>query len=148
MVDDTNIMTIRLSFDTNLHPHFKKFTEKDRNLYEQLREIFTWCAIYGYKNNKREPLLERLGTTFVRFDVFTKDQQLLLQNIAVGEESSFKILSEKYKNNEKYKLFINIIEEYSTGGMKLLLEKIDESQSKDPYLVMQKITENNFEIND
>ena len=145
MSDKINI--VRLSFDADLHPKFKGFTEKDNKIFEQLRDIYTWCVAYGFKNKKRTPLIERRADLFVRYDVFTRKQQLLLQNVATSEESSFKILSDKYSNNEKYKLFVRLIEEYACGGMRLLLDKIDESQSKDALLVIEKIMDNEFGVN-
>lgn len=103
--------------------------KKNINLYEEImndplfkgkenKELFILAAVYGYYNNKRNPLSQKHG--FVRSEYLSKDDWAIVKSITI-QDIGLKSLEE---DDEVYK----IIEEYANGGIQLINLWINNTQ--------------------
>ena len=105
--------------------------KEDRKLYSRLnsedmlneksrdrKEQFIFALSYGFKNNVKRPLVNKEG--FIRSDYLTEFDQALIKAVAIYDSKSIDILN---SINDIY----TIAEQYAHAGIKLLVDKIEQS---------------------
>ncbi len=101
--------------------------KKDQDVFEQLREkgspfegtdnkdIFIAAMVRGYHEGCRISLKSREG--FFRWDNLIDSEKALIKSIAIAEEKDLKVILDKQK-------IFTVAEEYATGGVHLLKQKV------------------------
>jgi dnd system-associated protein 4 len=118
----------RIYIDKNLVDFVKKLSDSDSDtqLFNNMAQCMAYAAAYGFKNNKREKI-ERASTklvdpiNFQTFENANLDSLFVLLSLASDKDYK-KVLS---SSSESSDLRINIFEEYSKGGLKLLKKDLE-----------------------
>jgi hypothetical protein len=111
--------------DANDKPTYDMLSEKGGPLEGMdNKDMFLLAMALGYMNNIKVELKDRLY--FFRTSYLDNHEKALLKAIAVSEEGSLDVLSDKKK-------IYSLAEQYATGGLKLLRNIAFEKFGKDLY---------------
>jgi dnd system-associated protein 4 len=96
------------------------FNESGKKAFSTIRDLLTFCAMLGFKNNCRIPLDRSNGTEDIQGVVYEDTEALeFIWLLAITTTQDIEILQD---GNEK--LSSQIYEEYANGGLSIISEKL------------------------
>lgn len=101
----------------SLKDEFQKINDKNSPLKElDNKHVFLMCMVLGYKNESRSELgANKWNVT--RTSYLDKKEESLIKAVAIATENNLNVLLDKKK-------VFSIAEEYASGGVKYLKEKV------------------------
>lgn len=95
---------------------YDRLLEKDSPFHRrENKELFMMAMIFGFQEGNREELKKKEG--FFRTEYLTDEEMSIIKAIAVAEAGDLNVLLDKKK-------VFSIAEEYATGGIKILKDKV------------------------
>lgn len=98
----------------------EKITKIDDKFFSQYWQVYSWCAIIGFVNEKRELGAELLNKSSFQFQMITNGSGTISQGLllmSIGKVSATE--AKDFLNSRK---LLTIISEYAEGGAKHILE--------------------------
>ncbi len=117
--------SLRLRVSSTSHNIYKKLCDK-KGVFPNMADMFFWCVLLGYKNDKEMSPLGNKSVGIFNWGVFNDQvQKPVLKMIAVDISNDFIVL----KDNDKENLdnFRRILEELAESGLSQLLMSFEEN---------------------
>lgn len=110
----------RLYIDKNdRYIYTKKLKNEEMFKAKENLDLFLFAMLLGYKNNSRVPIANKDGWT--RTEYIKPEARALIDSVALSTSDSPDILSNRVE-------VFKIAEEFAHGGLKILIDKINNTQ--------------------
>ena len=132
MIDNS----LRFRVSSESHKVYKNLCEKNA-IFHTMSDLFFWCVILGYANEKERSSLGNASKQVFTWGVFSDEiQKPVLKMIAVEVKDDFTILN----GNDVTSLndFKDILEELAEAGLTKLLDEIEEIDHESLFSVLIK----------
>lgn len=107
-----------LSKSSQYEPYFQKYGNSEEKLFNSMKDVYMLALVLGCLKKNRIPFTEKGGDP-IKLSIFNSEDLKIMDLMTLAATEDLNILT-KEQEEEKFKL----IEEYTNGGMEILVKEL------------------------